>query len=489
MQVGGSIAIALALSAACTGVRPEAPTFRPTAEEVACPADIEVDVSATHSCGFLTVLEDRARPEGPTIELFYLRVPPPSGSPDREPIAAVGYEIAQSPDYGSISGIAESSGRELILLDQRGTGHSEPSLACPEVDRVAGALIAEPLSSAAVRETFEGAVSACRDRLTGRGVDPEAYTVVAAGEDLRDLRMALGIPHWNLVSWGTASRVLLESVRVDEAGIRALALGSPQFPERDTISEAAGDLAGAVAALAEACAGSARCAQRYPNLEGILTEAVAGLDRSPIRLTVAGRDLTIDGAALVRVVRHLVSFNAGDLAGTVPRLVDDARRGEVRGVASILADRPGLCIGYLPRCDDPFSLGSYLSFTCPDGLGADAPTVQYARGFGDNDPYVGACRAWGVEPGAIRPEPVTTSIPALVLRGDYDAFSPLDVVAGLETGMSGAFVVRVPYRGHDVFLEECLRDGRNSWLIHPEEEPDFSGCLRRIRPPTFALGR
>jgi pimeloyl-ACP methyl ester carboxylesterase len=221
----------------------------------------------------------------------------------------------------------------------------------------------------------------------------------------------------------------------------------------------------------------------------ILTEAVAGLDRSPIQVLEAGHDLTIDGAALVRVVRHLLSINGGDMAGTVPQVVDDARRGEVRNVASILAGHPGLCIGYLPRCDDPFSLGSYLSFTCPDAPGAEASTVPYARGFGGDDPYVGACRAWGVEPSAVDPEPVTTSVPALVLRGDYDAFSPLDVVKGLEARMSTAFVVLVPFSGHDVFLEECLRDGRNAWLMRPDEEPDLSGCLRSIGPPTFALSR
>jgi pimeloyl-ACP methyl ester carboxylesterase len=474
----------LMLASACTGGRASPPTFRPTVAAAACPAEVEVVVPGPHSCGYLTVLEDRTRPNGPTVRLFYLRVQPAGGRPEPEPIAAVGEELAQSPSYDT--GIAESSNRELILLDQRGTGHSKPSLACPEVDVVAGDLVAGPLSSETVRDVFRGAIAACRTRLTAGGVHPEAYTLAAAAEDLEQLRRALGVPSWNLVSWGSASRLLLEYARRHPQPIRALVLGSPQFPQRDPISEAAGDFNDAFRALTETCRASKECARDYPDLPRALSQAVAALERSPVSASVRGNKVVVDGAALLRVLRSLVSSHDPEAVGQVPRIVYRALDGDFRAVASALAADPGMCIGYLPRCDEPPSLGSYLSFTCPDAPTAlEVPDV-YAAAFGEADPYSEACRAWGIEAAGDPLAPVTTDVPSLVLRGQYDAFSPLDLIRQVNTAMPRAQVVLVPRLGHDVFGVDCLRDARNRWLLRPQDHLVSSDCLKTIPTPTFA---
>lgn len=474
----------LILVSACTGGRASPPTFRPTVAAAACPADVKVVVPGPHSCGHLTVLEDRTRPNGPTIRLFYLRVQPAGGTPEPEPIAAVGEELAQSPSYDT--GIAETSNRELILLDQRGTGHSKPSLACPEVDAVAGELVAGPLSSETVRDRFRGAIAACRTRLTAGGVHPEAYTLAAAAEDLEELRRALGVPSWNLISWGSASRLLLEYARRHPRPIRALVLGSPQLPQRDPISEAAGDLDDAFQALAETCRASKECAGDYPDLPRALSQAVTALERSPVSAVVRGNKVVVDGAALLRVVRSLVSSHDPEAVGQVPRIVYRALDGDIRAVAAALAADPGMCIGYLPRCDGQPSLGSYLSFTCPDAPTAPAVPDAYDAAFGAADPYLEACRAWHVGAAGHPPAPATTDVPSLVLRGQYDAFSPIDLVRQINTAMPRAQVVLVPRFGHDVFGVDCLRDARNRWLLHPQGHLVSSDCLKTIPTPTFA---
>lgn len=492
-------AVVLALTAACTGGGSTEPSslptggaskasFAPSVAAAKCPDDIEFSTIAPHQCGYLTVLEDRTRPDGPKIRLFYLRVQPEGGPTEPEPIASVGQEIAQPPDYGSNVGIAANSGRELILLDQRGVGHSKPSLACPEVEEVAGDLVAHPLSSVAVRNAFDDAVSACRARLTEAGVHPASYTLAAAAQDLKELRHALGVSTWNLIAWGTASRVLLEYARRDPQGIRALVLDAPQFPELDPISEAGPDARDALGALAETCRASKGCDRRYPHLERALSQAAAALDRSPITLSVNGRTVVVDGGALLRVVRDMVSGDQ-ESAGSVPQVVYGALDGNVQAVAQHLAEDPyGMCSGYLPRCGEvPLSLGAYLSFTCSDAPASPEVSGVYAEAFGEADPYLGACRAWGVEPGGDHPAPVRTDVPVLVLRGAYDVFSPLDLVRHATANMPNAHVVLVPNLGHDVFAYgyDCLRDARNTWLLHPQDAPDFAACLQTIPPPTF----
>jgi pimeloyl-ACP methyl ester carboxylesterase len=475
----------LVLAAACTISGSSKPAFRPSFVATRCPTDVEIVLSAPHSCGYLTVLEDRTLREGPTIRLFYLRVKPATGALESVPIASVGYEIAQSPSYGDITRIAESSNRELILLDQRGVGHSKPSLGCPEVKAIATDLVAEPLSSVGVQTSFREAIAACRIRLTNDGVHPAAYTLTAAAEDLEDLRRALNVPVWNLISWGSASRLLLEYVRRHPQPVRALVLSSPQFPQRDPISEADGDLNEAFRALMHTCSQSKECEREYPDLHRTLSRAVAELDRSPISASVRGETVVVDGAALVRVVRSLVSSGEAELLGQVPHIVYGALKGKVGAVASQLASDPGMCIGYLPLCDELPSLGAYLSFTCSAASPAEQSLDVYATAFGKADPYLAACRAWGIPPGGHHLAPAAIKSPALILRGEYDAFSPLDLVQQAHTTIPGARVVQIPGFGHEI-SGDCLRDARNSWLLHPQNVPDYSTCLRTIPTPTFA---
>jgi pimeloyl-ACP methyl ester carboxylesterase len=147
-----------------------------------------------------------------------------------------------------------------------------------------------------------------------------------------------------------------------------------------------------------------------------------------------------------------------------------------------------MCVGYLTRCgEDPTSLGAYLSFTCSDAPASLEGSSVYAEAFGEADPYLGACRAWGLEPGGDHPAPVRTDVPTLVLRGAYDAFSPFDLVRQARANMPNAHIVLVPHLGHDVFAYgyDCLRDARNTWLLNPQDPPDYAGCLETIPPPTF----
>src|SRR5664279_1783450 len=56
------------------------PDFRPHFDATPCPDDVLSDVVVQISCGYLTVLEDRAKPDGRQIQLFVIRVEPPGGT-------------------------------------------------------------------------------------------------------------------------------------------------------------------------------------------------------------------------------------------------------------------------------------------------------------------------------------------------------------------------------------------------------------------------
>ncbi len=92
----------------------------------------------TVDCGYLVVPEDRANPHSRTIRLALAVFRPPGGKTNQDPVVYLEGGPGGSPlkllairDFATSYAPVLSEGRELILIDQRGGGRSEPALECP----------------------------------------------------------------------------------------------------------------------------------------------------------------------------------------------------------------------------------------------------------------------------------------------------------------------------------------------------------------------
>jgi hypothetical protein len=124
-----------ALAAGHGDMSASAPAFRPQL----CPPGVFPE-SARVDCGSVTVPEDHARPDGRKIEVAAAVVHAPAARAKPDPIVF----LDGGPSFGAISpyalgayfaGAGFVEDRDLILVDTRGTGISEPRLGCPEFDR------------------------------------------------------------------------------------------------------------------------------------------------------------------------------------------------------------------------------------------------------------------------------------------------------------------------------------------------------------------
>lgn len=154
-----------------------------------------------------------------------------------------------------------------------------------------------------------------------------------------------------------------------------------------------------------------------------------------------------------------------------------------------------MCLGYLPRCNYPTSIGAFLSFTCSGqapfveaaALERAASGVGFAEAYGNN-PYLAACDVWDVK--AVDPAAhaaVRSNVPALIMWGEYDAFAPLDPIERAPETLTNANVISVPHLGQDVFgTYDCTREIRNAWLptLDPSADTD---CLATIPAPEFEI--
>lgn len=482
--------------------------FRPSFDAAPCPDDVTNQVVLTSACGFLTVLEDRSKPAGRTIQLFVVRFDPPGGTTTVDP--AIGMAgLAVQPDYGGMSGAAQRTHRILYLLDPRGIGHSKPSLDCPEVTAVGPALVGLRLRDPARRTILLGAVAICHDRLVGQGIDLAAYDLAANANDVEDLRTTLGIASWNINTNGSANRIAFEVTRRFPGGLRSVVVDSPSLPTPDffTIGPAALDLA--ISGVVAACGVQPACDRAYPGLEAMIRTAVAQLDARPqtfdVTTSVAAIQLghpirvVVDGAALLRWIRWSLGSQGGKGSTPVPATVRSVLNGKLSatdGAVINLASDVGDCLGVLAQCEQ-LNLGALYSIVCRDVAGhIDQGRLQasidgrpaYADVFSPS-PLLAPCDAWRVQPAGPGPEgPITGGIPILVLRGAFDPFSaPSSEVEEATAGLDNVYVLDIPNQSYNALgYTECPRAIRNAWIDAPNAPPTDTNCLATI--PTIEFG-
>lgn len=481
-------------AASATG---EPGAFQPTFAETPCPDEIVIVVVSAPTCGYLTVLENRARPAGPTIQVFVVRTDPVAGVTKPDPRVLIGESLSGQIEYGGVAGFPQRSGRSNYIVDMRGLGHSKPTLACPEVSnagpRLAGLRLGDPDRQSVVRQ----AVAACRSRLEASGVDVAAYDLAEAAADIEDLRRTLDIPEWNVQGNGSASIFAFEVARRYPSGVRVVVADSPHLLEPNLLTVAPEVLDRAIGVLAEACSAQPQCLDRVGDVRELIAGATARLDANPVVVSVEGEsgetvEAIVDGAALLRWLRSVIGSDGGR---GIPAMIDTLADAEAGGdelyrtVGLALARDPGDCLGMLPDCSLA-THGVLYTIVCRDllprvdraALEASVGDRATYRALFDPGPAVLPCDAWDVEAASSPSDPATVSKPTFMLRGTLDPYTPAAPQLLHATGGVGT-LVEVPYQTHNALgYIECPRVIFLSWLDDPGTQPD-SSCLNEISAP------
>lgn len=427
---------------ACTGDPPASKASGPSYESLPCPGDVEVLIVPVHECGFVRPESDGA------MKIFVVSVEPPTPS-DLSPILETGVDLGMTPTYGGLAPIAQRTGRRLIILDMPGTGHSEPSMDCPEV---------ESLGDPAASDNTGGladAVAACRDEVAAAGVDPADLTPDRLGEVLHAVMTALGAPRWVVMGHGTTA----------EAG-RQVAIAHPELVEAlvldSVIVDPQVDIDAVVTAVASACLSDRYCNRTYgdpahlwdsreewrrgaadrgrrpgrhrdhrrrcPGTCGSLGVG-AGRPRSRPSSRAARRGSRRHGRTPAHVLR------ADPLGGTAALC---RVRAQVRHRAT-----------GRPRCD----------------VVGDVPDRRRHRRLARRLPSLGV----GLDTESPRE---LVGVPTLALYGAHDPFATPDHIREqLGRLVPDAFLAEQASGGHNVLGTECPRDVRNAWLAGAVETP------------------
>jgi pimeloyl-ACP methyl ester carboxylesterase len=469
-------------------------------EPAACPFD--VPTGQTVECGYLTVTEDRSAPSGATIRLAVavFRSPNPDkaadpivyleGGPGGEPLEALPllFERQYAPMLEN---------RDVIVFDQRGTGYSEPSLACPEFIEFGLDYLDDDLPPDESRELATDALLECRTRLAGEGADLSAYNSAESAADVNDLRLALGYDQWNLwgVSYGT--RLALTILRDHPEGVRSAVLDSAYPLESNLYADLPANAARAFDTLLAGCTADPACNSAYPDLERVLYEVVDRLDENPVTLTVTnplnGRsyDALVTGDALLAFIFQ--SLYVSDLIPLLPQIVFEVQADNYDSIEQLfgafLANGDFVSIGMQTsvQCHEE------AAFTSVEDIRAGYAAFPELRSAMEASPTLGPgivqlCEAWGAgEAGGLENEPVHSDIATLVLAGEYDPITPPDWGRQVTDSLENSFFVQFPGQGHGPSLQNgCARSVVLEFFDDPTTQPE-AACVAEMSAPAFSV--
>lgn len=442
-------------------------------------------------CGTVQRALDPAAPQGPQIEVHYLVVPSKSRSKFPDPILLLAGGPGQSAIQvapkviGSLSGL--NNRRDLVFIDQRGTGRSAP-LVCPDRRNI-------PLATLLESGATERALQECKAALEKlpHG-DLRQYGTTVAMQDFDAVRQALGVERWNLIGVSYGTRAALEYQRQFPQAVRRTLLDGVAPPDMALPWSMSTDTHAALQALLADCAGEARCAARFPQLAQRWAETLRKLPATvTLSHPVSGvpESVRIDRENALRLVR--VPLYVPALRAALPAALDAAAQGRWDSLA-------GLSAGMGGHGEDRLSEGLHFSVVCAedlprmrDGLpGSARPAASSGYAELDGAFYGRVCAQW---PRAAVPEAFYSIPPArtpvLLLSGGADPVTPPrhgDRIAQA-LGSKARHVV-APHLGHGVMRTACLREPLLRFFQAETDEAALqiaTDCVQRIPAPTAFL--
>jgi pimeloyl-ACP methyl ester carboxylesterase len=313
----------------------------------------------------------------------------------------------------------------------------------------------------------------CRERLSAEGFDLSAYNSAASAADLVDLLRVFGYPPANLygVSYGT--RLALTVLRDYPEAVRSAVLDSVLPPDQDLYADLAANAERAFNAFFDQCAADAGCP---PDLKRTFYELVDRLNANPISLALNnGEQALLDGNLLIDVL--FVGLYNPAVTARMPGMITGIRDGE-RSEYDLLRSRIGLYF------DTSTAFGMQLAVQCSEEIPFGSIQEAFNRAQAVQ-PQIAAvypasfqalyegCPEWNSTPPNPREnQPVTSSVPSLLLAGSIDPITPPAWGRAASAALSQSYFYEFPGHGHWVTRSSpCALDMALAFWEDPFREP------------------
>jgi len=425
-------------------------------------------------CGTLIRPLNPSSDDAETIELRVAVIP----ALTLEPAADAFVPIAGGPGMSSIHFYVGWTGafervrqhRDILLVDQRGTGESAPMICDVDDEIVEGAY------------TEEDTLRAVEDCLATLPYDPRFFTTSVAVTDLEAVRAALGYEALNLYGSSYGTRVAQHFARRYPNRTRTIIIDGVVPPQLPLGPEIATESQHAMNRVLDRCSEDTACAGQFPNIHQDFQQLRDTLRENviPVRVPnpVTGQVETLDfGKDHMAAAIRMFLYNHRTLA-LLPLLIHEAADGNLVPLAAQFQM-------IVVSLSEALNIGMHNAVMCTE----DAPFIDFAavdRAALDAS-YLGPlqldaiktmCSVWprGLLDDDLR-LPLATDIPVLLLSGDSDPITPPRYAELAAVGMTNAWLLTGKYQGHGLGVVGCMPRVIGKFIETAQLEDGVADCL------------
>jgi pimeloyl-ACP methyl ester carboxylesterase len=381
----------------------------------------------------------------------------------------------------AVRGLAKASlnqGRDLILIDPRGTGLARPLLSCiafvdGERQRLRQSLTVPEIIASNVKD-----YSACIDSFIEDGVDLASYNSFAVAKDIEALRQVAGIERWVLFGVSYAANYALTIADEYPATVESMVLDSSYVSRIGFHENYIEEITRPYQMLFDYCIYDPDCRQPIANLEERFWALYSGLNKHPIPLELENVDNSDRFPMLLDGERFLSAIMEGiydvQIFRDLPHIITELENGKSYSLTPYL----WLHVDYMlnPYWGDVSDMAHY----CYE----QKPQIDFARireqfdrlpsGYiRDNAPLMldwpDHCEQMQIHEAAPKLVPSQRlAMPTLFLHGNLDSVTPLSSVRKILHYFKRAQLLTFDL-GHSVLTSSyCARNSMALFIADPE---------------------
>jgi pimeloyl-ACP methyl ester carboxylesterase len=437
-------------------------------------------------CGAYEVMENRKVRKGARIRLNFIILPAWALNPAPDPV----FIFSGGPGQGSADSVVHYAHRyeklrwerDIVLVDQRGTGQSN-RLHCQRIGD-------QDSAQTYLQDMFpEDYIKNCRKELEKKA-NLRCYDSTTAMQDINDLRSVLGYERINIIGSSYGSYAGIVYMKYFPERVRSAFLAHIAMPNWTYSGSIAPNTEVALNRLLTDCALDPDCASDYPFLRQQLNQVLDQLKLRPATVPIIN-PITGGYENVVFTHNNFIHGVRAMLYNTwrsrwIPAFVHWAAQGHFSPIAEYTAN-------YLYGINRDIMDGMFLCVTCTETI----PYINYAEaralaqgtfmGTYRLDQQKNACDWWvrGDHPADFH-EMYMMEIPTLILSGEFDPVTPPQYAEELASYLPNSLRIVIPNEGHGfgTAWEDCFDNVVAQFISQGSVDGLDASCVNQhVRPP------
>ncbi len=418
-------------------------------------------------CGHFSVAENRQNPSR-MIDLNIAIVRSKSTKKLNDPIIM----LAGGPGQSAVESYPMASSafrdilktRDVVLVDQRGTGKSNP-LKCEFDEETQLAILADI-------NLIPAEIKKCVAKLDA---DTRYYTTTESIKDLEEVRKALKIEKWNLLGISYGTRKALTYMKLFPDSIRSVILDGV-MPQQEAMPQShEKNLVNALRLQFEQCKNQPACHEAFGDVEQQMWQLLEKVDteKPKIRLqnfsTGEFEEMTLNKEN-VAIALRLFAYSANTM-NLIPLMIAKANHGQPEVIASQSNMIGSLLSESMSNVEMSILCAEDMPFYSEYTLNENNLFGDFIKNTKDN------CAAWphGTVDSSFK-DPVISDLPVLLLSGELDPVTPPSFAELTMQTLSNSQHLIAKGQGHNVFPLGCMPDIITDFIQDPEQELDIE-CM------------